>query len=229
MLPALQRLSQNTQAAVAKTPDGECAARSGAGADARACAAGGRAGRSLRAAPAHRHGMPLWRRALSGAEPSIAARRRSSGRDTGAPHRPHRARPRRSVASRSAGAGRSRPDARHGVHRRRRAHLRIDARHAPDGAVLRHVRRRDRPAGRETDPRSGARRRARRAGRAARDRAARAFRRRPFAQIPDARPSARRRRHAAEHRVHRPPSATPRRSPSSCRAKATRRPRCMAT
>jgi superfamily II DNA/RNA helicase len=58
------------------------------------------------------------------------------------------------------------------------------------------------PPRRETDPRSGARRRARRAGGAARHRAARAFRRRPLAQVQDARPSARRCRNAAEHCVH---------------------------
>ena len=66
-------------------------------------------------------------------------------------------------------------------------------------------------------------------GRAARDRAARAFRRRPRAQASPARSPARRHGDRARASSSSPPSATRRHSPRGCRGRATPRPHCTAT
>ena len=122
------------------------ALRSRAGADARAGATGRRGSRALRQEPPREHGVHLRRRTLSGAEPRALARRRHHRRDSRPPHRSSGARAHRLVDAGRAGAGRSRPDARHGLRRRRRAHRGARSQDAPDGAVLGDLRRRHRPA-----------------------------------------------------------------------------------
>ena len=179
-------------------------ARPGAGADARARAAGRRRrpfsyGQYLRVKTVCIYGgapYPVQNRELARGVDILVA-------TPGRLHRPPGARPHRPVAARDAGARRSRPHARHGLHRRRRAHRRAHAEDAPDGAVLRDVRRRDRAPRGQAPARPGAHRSRRRQGAADRDRAARALHRRPRAQAPHPRPSADRHRDDAEHRVHR--------------------------
>ena len=120
--------------------------RSGAGADARARAAGRRASRSLR------RGLSVNTVCIYGGAPYPVQNRDSArGADiiVATPGRliDHLERGRIDLSTlRGARAGRSRPDARHGLRRRCRAHRRARSEDAPDGAVLRDVRRRDRPA-----------------------------------------------------------------------------------
>ena len=184
-----------------------------------------RYGRSLRV----QHGVHLRRRAVSGAEPRAGARRRHHRRDARPPHRSSRARPHRPVDARGAGARRSRPDARHGLRRRCRAHRGARSEDAPDGAVLRDLRRRDRPAVRAPVARCGAHRHRVGSRRAARDRAARALCRRPFAQASDPRSPAGRHRDHAEHRLHRDQARRRVAGAAAARAKATPPRRCTAT
>ncbi len=181
VLPALQRLATMTPAR-RRASRHRPSPRPGAGADSRARAAGGHAVRPVRQVHEVEDRVHLRRRAVSGAEPRALARRRHSGRHAGQADRPSRARTRRPVAARNAGAGRSRQDARYGLHRRRGIDRGPHAQDAADGAFLGDVRLGDRTTCRTAAARSGAHRGRCRQDTAARDRAARAFHRRPRPQ-----------------------------------------------
>ena len=146
VLPALQRLARSDQRGEAGPPRGQRTPRAGARAHARTRATGGDAGGAVRTASAPARRLHLRRCAVPGAESRARPRRRPARRHARPPDRPSRARSHRPVATRDARARRSRPHARHGLHRRRRAHRRAHAQDAADGAVLGDVRGGDRAA-----------------------------------------------------------------------------------
>ena len=161
VLPGLQRLRT-----AAKIP-GNGPAHAGARADARARDAGAEGDARLLQRAEARHRAAGGRHAVrAAARAAEAAASTSSIATPGPPQGPHGPRQRGPRARRAPGAGRGRPDARHGLPGGDRLDRRARAEGAPDAALLGDARRRGRQARRARDAqpeahrdRAGARRR----------------------------------------------------------------------
>ncbi len=205
-----QRQDRGLPAALDPAPAGRAEseehrpARAGAHPDARTGAAGGKVRHEIRPGVAPLpHRLSGRRRALRFAVETPVDPGRRGGGDAGPPHRPSGARQDRLLAPGSAGAGRGRPHARHGLRRRHPRHRRALPGRAPDPAVLRHARWRGRQSRARTDARRPAHRDRGRAEAGSEDRTAPAVRRQHGPQDAAARCAAARRRADPGHRLRR--------------------------